>query len=367
MKRTFTVLFGALMAISVTAQDVTLKITYKGAPLCDWEVSLKHGDGVIAKTTSDKNGVATFSNPRIISKSVDAAGYKAHSSGEKKWDVKGYITLNDDNYYHLEFEKMVNDMVKDSGMPKSMIEASWGLTLGGCGGSSTNTASQSDKSKNEDTSFSEDDDDDEGGGFGNSGQKSGDMKSKLMGQGMSQVKQQTGVDPLETKKKAYTGEIQALKIQIPKKEKELQTAGNAGEDTSLLALELAEMNAKLEHRNVALQITELEMAGKRPSAELANSEKELKAEYDKLRAERKKLEDEIKMAQRTEHVEAGESSGGSGALGALKLQKMKTDLMLKKRSLEKDEKSGKYNEEYLSKKRKEIELLEREIALMEKK
>jgi hypothetical protein len=126
--------------LSITAQktmNVDLTITYKGAPLCYWDVTLKHGDVAISKGKTDDQGNVKFSNVGLLSLSVDASGIKKTNNGEKKWDVKGYIQLNDQGVGKFDFEPLV----KDAGMPVSMLEAAWGLTLADCAKGNTSSSS----------------------------------------------------------------------------------------------------------------------------------------------------------------------------------------------------------------------------------
>jgi hypothetical protein len=133
----FCSILASSLAFSQKTADVKLKIVYNNNPLCNWEVTLKHGDVAIGKGTTDKNGIVEFNSVTILSKSVDAYGYKPHKGGDKKWDAKGYIKLNDEFYGVLDF----GPIVKDAGMPAPMLENAWGLTINDCGqvGQNTNT------------------------------------------------------------------------------------------------------------------------------------------------------------------------------------------------------------------------------------
>jgi hypothetical protein len=137
--------FFLLINLSFFAQktmNVDLTITYKGAPLCYWDVTLKHGDVAISKGKTDDQGNVKFSNVGLLSLSVDASGIKKTNNGEKKWDVKGYIQLNDQGVGKFDFEPLV----KDAGMPASMLEASWGLTLADCAKGNTSSSSSNSSS-----------------------------------------------------------------------------------------------------------------------------------------------------------------------------------------------------------------------------
>ena len=127
-----------LISFSQSSTKVSLKLTYKGAPMCFWDVTLKHGDVEIGKGKTDDKGFVSFGYVRLLSNSVDASGYKKIPNGDKKWDVKGYITLNGSGHADFDFEPLVNE----SGMG-GMLEAAWGLTLNDCSKSSDNGSSGS--------------------------------------------------------------------------------------------------------------------------------------------------------------------------------------------------------------------------------
>ncbi len=121
-----------------SSKKVTMKITYKGNPLCNWDVTIKHGDVEIGRGTTDDQGKVDFGTVRLLSNGIDAYGYKKTPNGEKKWDVKGYIALNENGHADFDFLPLVEEM----GMP-GMIEAAWGLTLNDCGGSSGSSSGSS--------------------------------------------------------------------------------------------------------------------------------------------------------------------------------------------------------------------------------
>lgn len=139
MIRVCTILFLTFFSYALVAQEskkVSMKLTYKGAPLCYWDVTIKHGDVSLKQGKTDENGFVDFGYVSLYSYGVDAYGYKKTANGEKKWDVKGYITLNENGHVDFDFQQLV----EETGMG-SMIESAWGLTLNDCGsGSSSSTA-----------------------------------------------------------------------------------------------------------------------------------------------------------------------------------------------------------------------------------
>lgn len=136
MKNIAFLLISLFIGIQANAQskNASLTITYKGSPLCYWDVTLKHGDVAIGQGKTDDKGFVDFGSVQLVSLNVDASGYKKTNNGEKKWDVKGYIKLNDQGHADFDFDPLV----QDSGMP-SMMESAWGLTLNDCKSSTTTT------------------------------------------------------------------------------------------------------------------------------------------------------------------------------------------------------------------------------------
>jgi hypothetical protein len=136
----FFFLIVSCIGFSQSSKKVVIKFSYKGNPLCYWDVTLKYGDAEIAKAKTNDKGIADFGTVRLLSNGVDAYGYKKTPNGEKKWDVKGVIAIAESGTTNFDFEPLVNEM----GMG-SMLEAAWGLTLNDCAreavSSSANNAS----------------------------------------------------------------------------------------------------------------------------------------------------------------------------------------------------------------------------------
>lgn len=337
MKKLIFAAFLTATMVTGLAQDVKLKITYKNSPLCNWEVTLKHGDVQLAKATSDKNGIVTFPGANPLNKSVDAFGYKAHQGGDKKWDVKGHIKLDDDNFYHLDFEPLLKDAVSGSGMPASMFESAWGLNLNDCGQVvSTN----------------------------------GNASTNPVEQPKEKVEEAVNpaIQAAQQRKAGFQNEVNSLDKNIPKKEKELADAKAAGQETAILEADIKEMKAKREHRLAAIAVADAEIAGNKPSTDAVQKEKDARAKFDVAKDERKALEKEAKAAKKASK-DAGVSDDKemSPTAAKVRIQRIKADLKLKKKSLTKDEKSGKYNKEYLDQKRAAIASLEKELSELEAK
>lgn len=135
MKSLFTAIALWIGCATAFSTDVNIRFVYQNAPLCNWEVTIKNGNASIGKGTTDRDGWLRLSGVSLMSKDINADGIKKTANGEKKWNVKGYIKLNDQNTAEFDFEPVVKEAAQDSGMPISMFEGSWGLTLNDCGGS----------------------------------------------------------------------------------------------------------------------------------------------------------------------------------------------------------------------------------------
>ncbi len=133
----------ALLSLShkLNAQEeavVSLKITYNGKAVCGHDVTIKAGNVSLAKGITDEKGEVKFKPVMLPSHSVDVYGYKKTADGEKKWELKGYVTLNDAFHADITMETYINQMAKDSGMPASMLIGAWGLNVN-CDGSVDHT------------------------------------------------------------------------------------------------------------------------------------------------------------------------------------------------------------------------------------
>lgn len=244
IKNLFIVLFFVNISYSSLAQksvDVTIRFVYKGKPLCNWDVTLKHGDVGIGQAKTNDDGVAQFSSVSLLSLSVDAYGYKKLQNGDKKWDVKGYIQLDNSYKTTFDFEKLVNEM----GMP-GMMEAAWGLTLNDCGVMSKPTKEEL---KPEDKTSSQ---------SSPTEKKSGDETKSTLNETKStmdefkQMQQERSENLAEMK----AGLNQKL-VQLEAK-KEKKSSKRAGLDPSSveysdLSYELAEIDLEIEETNLKIQ------------------------------------------------------------------------------------------------------------------
>ncbi|MGV3630734.1 MAG: hypothetical protein ACO1O6_05995 [Bacteroidota bacterium] len=131
MKKIILFAFLLILVWPVTAQTVKLKITYKDYPVTDSDITIKLGDAALGKGRTDNDGNVSIMCSNLISKSIDVYGSKQTSNSTKTWDVKGYVNLDENNFYHLKMEVIAKEMADMSGMSESMIASMWGLSASG--------------------------------------------------------------------------------------------------------------------------------------------------------------------------------------------------------------------------------------------
>lgn len=265
-------------AFSQKTTDVKIQFKYKNSPLCNWEVTLKHGDVAIGKAISNSEGVAEFKGVTIISKSVDAYGYKTHKGGDKKWDVKGYIDLNDDDYASFDFEKVI----KEAGMPVAMMEAAWGLNIKDCGViSNSNTDSNSNNAKTN-TDVKKDD---------NANSSSEDENETLKSDVLSA--QNTLADNLALNKQGFENKLSALKNKKEKTIKKREKTEVNSKDYSDLTYELEDIDLDIKLTEIRLEKTNKQIdkgnlpLNKEERNYYKDAENEIKTKQDELKSNKK--------------------------------------------------------------------------------
>ncbi|MBX7051523.1 MAG: hypothetical protein K1X54_05775 [Flavobacteriales bacterium] len=133
MKKLMLFLLLATTGMFAKAQaDVTLNFTISGQPVCGYEITIKHGDVAIGAATTDPRGNASFEGVALLSKSIDIHGVRKTKNGEKSFDAKGYVTLDENNHADIHFEDFIKEAAEDSGMPESLFIDAWGLTDPSC-------------------------------------------------------------------------------------------------------------------------------------------------------------------------------------------------------------------------------------------
>ena len=129
------VLFPVLFLFSFVMRsqsDYTLKITYNGQAVCNYDVTLKQGGVEVAKGKTDSDGVVVFSQIILLVQNVDVHAKKVDGGADFHFEVSGYVVFGEDNTYELKMEDILKEIVDGSGMPESMFADSWGLTKLNC-------------------------------------------------------------------------------------------------------------------------------------------------------------------------------------------------------------------------------------------
>lgn len=138
------------VSITLTAQTVKLKITYKDFPVYDSDITIKIGDATIGTGRTNDEGEVSINCSNLIVKNIDVYGSKKSGNATKTWDVKGYVVLDGSNYFHLKMEVLAKEMAEASGgfMSENSIAAMWGLSASGKNDSPNNSSSSNNNSSN---------------------------------------------------------------------------------------------------------------------------------------------------------------------------------------------------------------------------
>lgn len=277
--------FTTLASFSQQTMNVKMTFTYKGAPLCFWDVTIKNGDVPLAKGKTDDKGYVEFSSVKLISLSINASGIKTTPNGEKKWDVNGYITLKDNGECNFDFEPML----KETGMPVSMMEAAWGLTLNDCmksssSSSSSNSSNASSSSTNSTTTAQvvkeETEAEKEAREEAEDKKEAADLAA-------------TQAQGMQNSKAMYENKIANLSAKIDKKKKERSTVTVGSKEESDLNYEIRLLEIDRDMNQVKLEKTNAMIAkgnmplNKAEKTGFNDREDALKAEEDQLKADQK--------------------------------------------------------------------------------
>ncbi len=278
-------LLTTLASFSQQTMNVKMTFTYKGAPLCFWDVTIKNGDVPLAKGKTDDKGYVEFSSVKLISLSINASGIKTTPNGEKKWDVNGYITLKDNGECKFDFEPLL----QETGMPVSMMEAAWGLTLNDCmkssfSSSSSNSSNASSSSSNSTTAAPV--------------AKEETTEEKLAREEAERKQEAadlaaTQAQGMQNSKAMYENKIANLSAKIDKKKKERSTVTAGSKEESDLNYEIRLLEIDRDMNQVKLEKTNAMIAkgnmplNKAEKTGFNEREDALKAEEDQLKADQK--------------------------------------------------------------------------------
>lgn len=282
---------------------VTLTLKYKNNPLCNYNVTIYNGDVPISTSKSDDKGVATFSNASLLSRSINASGVKTANGSEKKWDVKGYITLNDSWSATLNFEELIQEM----GAPESLMAAAWGLTIMDCSGGSTSsnsgTSSQGSGNQNNGEMIKKE----ESSTPSTTTQKEEpEEQEKSLAENMAEMKAQREQQQadrkamLEQEKAQLTSKVQNLESKIQKRKTERDSKVSGSKEWSDLAYEVRDLELEKSIAETKLERTTDELAYGNQG--LSKSEREsYKNRLDKFETEqketRRKQKDDVIFGQ----------------------------------------------------------------------
>lgn len=152
MKKTITLFIATILSVSLIAETVKLKITYKSRGISGHTVYVMVGDVSLGSGITNSGGEVSIDVSTLPSKNIDVKGEKKCNGAEKNWKVQGYVTLDDNNYALLELDKPIAEVVESSGgfMTEDMIVSSYGLICGGSDNSSgsNNSTSETPEVKN---------------------------------------------------------------------------------------------------------------------------------------------------------------------------------------------------------------------------
>lgn len=257
-----------------------MTFTYKGAPLCYWDVTIKNGDVPLAKGKTDDKGYVEFSSVKLISLSINASGIKTTPNGEKKWDVNGYIALKENGECNFDFEPML----KETGMPVSMMEVAWGLTLNDClkSSSSSSSASNSVSQNTASQTVAKEETEEE-----KEAREEAEEKKEAADLAATQAQ------GMQNSKAMYENKVANLSSKIDKKKKELATVAAGSKEESELNYEIRLLEIDRDLNQVKLEKTNAMIAkGNMPLSKAEKTgfntrEDALKAEEDQLKADQK--------------------------------------------------------------------------------
>lgn len=344
---TLSILFTAILGLA--QNDIALKITYNGQSVCKYEITVKAGGGVLGKGVTDDNGEVKFGGVGVKVVDVDVHGYKKTANGEKKFDLQGYVKLDDNGFAHIKMETIVKDAAGDSGFPEGMLAAAWGLTDLDCGGTKSSTNDQpvkDDSGSNESQTEAEEKEDD------------GDLKLP------------SKEESLALQEQGFKNEIAMLDRKIAKSETtvaELKAAGGDETDIRIEELDLQEMKYKRDRKKIALEKVQKTQAGTLTDAEktaLNQQEDRLSVMEKDIRAERKDLEQARKDKKKAEKAEEG-GSRLEGAKLKSEILSVKAQIKAKETALNNGKEKGKLTPEEIVQKEKELEELRIRLTELE--
>ncbi|HHG84284.1 MAG TPA: hypothetical protein ENJ82_06000, partial [Bacteroidetes bacterium] len=129
-----------ILSLSIKAETVKLKITYNGVGVANNEITIKLGDARLGTGKTDREGNVSIQTGNLPTNHIDVYGHVRTPNGNKNWDVKGWVALDGDNFFHLKMEELLEEM-SGMGMPASLLAEAWGLTFSTQGGATADEES----------------------------------------------------------------------------------------------------------------------------------------------------------------------------------------------------------------------------------
>ena len=262
MKQIITLTFSFLTLLTF-AQNVKLKVTYNGQGVSGHFVTAfiqgaKRGTGV-----TDKNGEVTINIQGLNSQYLDWKGEKKCDDGEKKWEVKGYGKLDENNFYHLKMEDFVAMMVEASGgfMSSTMIVASYGLVCNGTpGNGSSSNESSSSKENGSGLVDTKQEMKDSQDAWSEKREKEQEESSARHKQTMADLQSgKTREEGLQNQKTALDNAINSIDREIQLKEDRISKKKVTGKEAEIERLEIEELLLKKQIKQLNLDKNAIQM------------------------------------------------------------------------------------------------------------
>lgn len=313
MKRIITLTALVFAVIGAFAEQVKLKITYKGNGISGHTVSVMIGGGVLGSGVTDDNGEVTINVSTLPTKSIDLKGEKKCDGAEKKWEVKGYVTLDNNNYGHLKMEEPIAEMVEASGgfMSESMMVGSYGLI---CGGSSSSGGASSSNSASSSSS--------------NSGSSSSTNNSSASSSAPPLMTQE---EALANQKVLLENKLSSLDNKIEKNQQKIDDGKVEGEKKEEAMYDIQEWQVekkitqnKLDKVNLQIEKGSL---NKSERENFKNNEEEYEAELDQIKEDRKKGKSLVSEEEKEEAIEV--TAEEMSAMNTMQLKKKRLDYKTK--------------------------------------
>lgn len=358
MKKFILFILLLVWGLPVNAQTVKLKVTYKDYPVTDSDITVKLGDVTLGKGRTDSGGNVSIMCSNLISKNIDVYGSKQTANSTKTWDLKGYVYLDDTNFYHLKMEIIAKEMAEMSGMSESTVASMWGLSASG-----RNDAPESNSTT--------------GTASGSNGNTSPEGNTEDEIPDLTQMREEN----LAAHKQNLENDIIRYEHKIKRAEQDISEARSAGKpqmeirrweidrEIDLLVKEKKEI--QLREINAKIAKTEL------PFEEHKRNEirkEEIKAEISRFKEEDKRLKKENSAIEEMREKEREKSKHSEEALAQkskftlkTELTDLKMDLKRKNLNYKIQSGSGMHSEDKLTEMKREISEIEIIIARYEKR